>query len=54
MSYWILAKSAIPVSCTTVKSITNIEKQTEEYKEKVKDFGEKLENKWAVKSSDLK
>ena len=53
MSYWILSKSGIQVSCTTVQRITNLKKQTYEYKEIIKDFGEKVE-KWAVESSDLK
>ena len=48
MSYWILSESGIPVSCTTVQMITNLEKQTEEYKARMKDFDVKLEQKWAV------
>ena len=54
ISYWILPKSGIPVSCTTVQSITKLEKQTYEYKARMKDFDVKLEQKWAVQSSDLK
>ena len=54
MSYWILPESGIPVSCTTVQRITNLEKQTDEYKERMKYFDVKLEQKWAVQSSDLK
>ena len=54
MSYWILPESGIPVSCTTVQRITNMEKQTDEYKEILKDFDVKLEHKWAIQSSDLK
>ena len=32
MSYWILPESGILISCTTVQHITNLERQTEEYK----------------------
>ena len=54
MSYWILPESGIPVYCTTVKMITNLEKQTDEYKAIMKDFDVKLDQKWAVQSSDRK
>ena len=53
MSYWILLESGIPVSCTTVQRIANLEKQTDEYKARMKDFDVKLEQKLVVKSSDL-
>ena len=54
MSYWIITESGITVSCTTVQRITNLEKQTDEYKARMKDFDVKLEQKWAVQYSDLK
>ena len=54
MSYWILPESGIPVSCTTVQRITNLEKQKDEYKSRMKNFGVKLEQKWTSQSKDLK
>ena len=53
-SYWILPESGIPVSCTTLQRITNLEKQTDGYKSRMKEFDVKLEQIWAVQSSDLK
>ena len=54
MSYWILPKSGIPVSCTTVQKITNLEKLTDEYKARMKDFDVKLDQKQAVQYIDLR
>ena len=51
---WILDKSGIPLFCTTVQRITNTVKQTDEYKERIKYFGENLKNKYAIKSNYLK
>ena len=53
MSYWILPPSGIPISCTTVQRLTNLERQTDEYKDKMRRFETKLEEKWNVKSSDV-
>ena len=39
MPYWILAKSGIPIYCTKVQRITNLERKTDKYKEMMKDFG---------------
>ena len=53
MSYWILPESGIPVSCSTVQRITNLEKQTDSYKKRMNDFQESLERKWSVESADI-
>ena len=53
MSYWILPESGIAISCTTVQRVTHLEKQTEEYKKKMKDFQDKLEGKWKVESAKI-
>ena len=53
MSYWMLPKSGIVISCTTVQQIMNIEKQTEEYKNRMNDFQITLEGKWTITLSDL-
>ena len=54
MSYWILPETGIPVFCTTLQRITNLEKQTGEYKARMKDFDVKLDQKCDVQSNDLK
>ena len=54
MSYCILPESVIPVTCTTLQRMTNLEKQTYEYKARMKEFDVKLEQKWAVQYSELK
>ena len=53
MSYWILPEPGIVISCTAVQRITNIEKQTEEYKHQMNDFQITLEGKRRTTSSDL-
>lgn len=53
MSYWILPESGIPISCTTVQRLTNLEKQTDEYKKRMTNFDTKLETKWTTTSSDI-
>ena len=53
MSYWILPESGIPISCSTVQRVTNLESNTEEFKRRAQKFDEGLKEKWGVKSSDL-
>ena len=52
ISYWILPESGIVISCTTVQHITDIERQTDEYKNRMINFKLKLEGKWTKMSSD--
>ena len=40
MSYWILPASGIPISCTTVQLVTEMEKKTDEFQEKMKRFND--------------
>ena len=54
MSYQILHESGIPVSCTTIQRVTNLKKQMDEYKARMKYFHIKLDQKWSVQSSDSK
>ena len=54
MSHWILSDSGIPVSATTVQSITNLEKQTDEMKERLEDFEESVKQRWEARSSHIK
>ena len=55
MSYWILPASAYPLSCTTVQRVTEIEKKTDEFQEKMKQFNEKVNFRIGnhVKSADI-
>ena len=45
MSYWILPVSGIPVSATTVQRVTNLERQTEEFKSKMRNFNNAIASK---------
>ena len=38
MFYWILPISGIPVSCTTVQKLTELEKRTDEWKKRIESF----------------
>ena len=53
MAYWILPESGIVLSCTTVQRITNLEKQTDSYKERMAEYQKALEKKWQVDSANL-
>ena len=45
MSYWILPSSGIPISCTTVQRLTELEKQTDEWKRRIKEYDDTIEKK---------
>jgi hypothetical protein len=45
MSYWILPKSGIPVSCTTVQRLTRLEQATREWGERMEAFDRGLVGK---------
>ena len=55
MSYWILAASGFPISCTTVQLVTELEKKTDEFKDKMIQFNAKVESRIGanVKSADI-
>ena len=53
MSYWILPISGIPISCSTVQKVTNLEKQTKENQETMDKYDESLESRWTAKSADI-
>jgi len=55
MSYWILPSSCIPISCTTVQRVTEAEKETEEFKEKMMRFTEKVDSRLGdhVKAAEI-
>ena len=50
MTYWILPQSCIPISCGTVQKLTEIEKQKDEYKEKMTNFNEKIKKRLEAKT----
>jgi hypothetical protein len=53
MSYWILPESGIPISCTTVQRLTNLERQANEWKANMLTFERGLEGKFQATSSDV-
>jgi len=54
MSYWILPVSGIPVSATTVQRVTNLERQTEEFKSKMtRNFNNGIASKWTTTTSNV-
>ena len=52
--YWVLPPSGIPISCSTVQRLTNLEKKTEVWASKLEEFNKGLKAKFNAKSSDLK
>ena len=42
MSYWTLPESGIPISATTVQRLTNDERSTDEVKNRMREFEEKI------------
>ena len=53
MSHWILPESGIPASVTTVQRVTNLEKQTDEAKERMDDFQQSAESTWDTRTSKI-
>ena len=45
MSYWIITVSGSIISCVTVQRLTNAEKETDEYKTKMREFDEHLDKR---------
>ena len=48
MSYWIIPTSGIPISCTTVQKLTELEKQTDEGKGEWIHLHNQLRRKWEI------
>ena len=46
MSYWILPKSGIPMSCVTVQPLSYIDRQTDENKARMEEFTNAIETKF--------
>ncbi|KAI2513325.1 Reverse transcriptase (RNA-dependent DNA polymerase) [Fragilaria crotonensis] len=53
MSDWILPDSAIPVSATTVQRLTNDERSTDEMKQQMNEYEEKVKSTFEARSSDI-
>ena len=43
MSYWVLPNSGIPIACTTVQRITNLEKQQNVWKKWIGEFNDRIQ-----------
>ena len=53
MTYWILPASGIPISCGTVQRLTVLKEQTAEWKARIRDFEEVLEQKFNANSTEI-
>jgi hypothetical protein len=53
MSYWILPISGIPISCTTVQRITELEKTTDDVKERMQEFNKGIQEKMEAPSARI-
>ena len=53
MSYWILPISGIPISCVTVQRLTNLEQQTDVWKERMREYDSKIKNRLKIKNSSV-
>jgi hypothetical protein len=53
MSYWILPPSGIPIACTPVQRLTNLEQHTAEWQQKMSSFDADFQSKFAAQSSDI-
>ena len=53
MSYWIFPSSGIPISATSVQRITNLERQTMEYKKKMSEYDDMVKSRWSSSNIDL-
>ena len=53
MSFWVLPELGIPISCTTVQRLTNLEQQTNEWKTRMDEFDAKIEQRLDVKDSNV-
>lgn len=51
MSYWILPRSGIPISCDTVQRLTISEQSTHEWKERMTAFTQQVEPKMTARSA---
>ena len=54
MSYWILPVSGIPISCTSVQRLTNLEKQLDTYKRRMQAYDDTIQKKYDAPSSKIK
>jgi hypothetical protein len=53
MSYWILTEHGNVISCTTVQRLTNLEKKTDEWKNRMHSYDTKIESRLNVKDDDI-
>lgn len=48
ISYWVLPKSGIPISCSTVQKMTLLDQQTNDIKKQINTFDDGLEDKFQM------
>ena len=53
MSYWILPKSGYPISCATVQKLTNLEMQTEAWKDKMRLYNLEVNERLDAQAAEI-
>ena len=53
MSYWVLPQSGIPISVVTVQRLTNLEQTTDEWKARMEQYMQQVEQKMSSKSFEI-
>ena len=53
MSYWVLPQSGIPISVVTVQRLTNLEQTTDEWKARMEQYTQQVEQKMSSKSFEV-
>ena len=53
MSYWILPESGIPISCSTVQRLTQLEQQTDEWKGRMASFTEAVTKRLDAEAANI-
>ena len=54
MSYWILPCSGIPIACTTVQRITNLEQQQNTWQKRINEFNQRIEQTFNTTSTSVR
>ena len=54
MSYWILPCSGMPIACTTVQRITNLEQQQDAWKGRINEFNQRIEQTFNRTSTSVR
>ena len=54
MSYWVLPNSGIPIACTTVQRITNLEKQQTVWKKRIDEFNDRIQRTFNTTTTSIR